>query len=626
MTTTTNRFLALEETIKARRKGKGKPKPSYRPNGNGMRNGNGTGQAVYAKSAPGIQYGPNVNQAAISDYTKGVIRDIMSSAGITSVKITSTARTPEEQARAMYTNLENRGVQDQLDLYAAAGDEVIRAYQASKKRGNAKEQIIQDMVAEILRQGPGRVSRHAADFSVLNVIDIAPSSVSNRAAFERAVRAEGRVSKFLTPADNDPAYHLEIPQPQSDMQSLMQGLSVPEIDNMPATAFTGPPPANPGIADKAKDLASDDLIMASYKGFHNFGDPWSFFFTKNSGLQAAMAKPNWDADLVGKYNDAHWKPKKVLQMIARDVLGKRLRGSVRAGNASDEAVLKEAYDKWGDEYYAVFWGKGHVCNLFVGEAIYDQGFDFLNSINHYFDPKGMDKGAGGRLVELQPDQVQKGDFFTLGGGHTGVIVGVSGKKLETREGTVDDDDMGKIRTSKRTDDPGMRFWRYDQNFSTGQSYMAHANQAYGHMMSPKRYDIPQAAYLMAKGVGVNGTYRIYGYINVGEAYADGVTKKVISVSGMGKTAASRAGKVKFFGNVDLIVNGSVTATEGFVYPKEPFVISSDTIMIGDAQFDYPEGVDPSDIKVKVTGGYVFASGHGHAAPLPPTTSDTFTLP
>jgi hypothetical protein len=68
------------------------------------------------------------------------------------------------------------------------------------------------MTREILRIGPTRVSRHAADPRVLNVFDVAPSSVARRAAFERAVRADRRVARFLIPPQ-DPGYHLEIPQP-----------------------------------------------------------------------------------------------------------------------------------------------------------------------------------------------------------------------------------------------------------------------------------------------------------------------------------------------------------------------------------------------------------------------------
>jgi hypothetical protein len=70
------------------------------------------------------------------------------------------------------------------------------------------------MEKEIIKIGPGKVSRHCADPAVLNVVDIAPSSISKKQAFEDAVDAaigQGKVSKFILPP-TDPAYHLEIPQ------------------------------------------------------------------------------------------------------------------------------------------------------------------------------------------------------------------------------------------------------------------------------------------------------------------------------------------------------------------------------------------------------------------------------
>ncbi len=635
MNTTTNRFLALQEMLQSKRKEK-KGGLKIKPGSNGNKEniiGNKKERwPVAAKSANGIQFSPDANQDVVSNYTKGVLHDVMVAAGITSLKITSTARTPEEQARAMYTNIVNGGVQDQLDLYGSGGDAVIRAYLESKNRGNTKEQIIQDMVAEILNQGPQKVSRHAADFNTLNVVDIAPSSIAKKPEFEQAVRNEGRVSKFLTPGDNDPAYHLEIPQPQSEGQGLVSSLSSSYwAKGGRSIALEAPPTPIHGIADRAAELAADSLIMESYKGFHNFVEPWGFFFTQNKKLGSAYPKPNWDVDLVNSYNDSSsWKPVKILKMIARDMLGENLPRTVK--NDSQKEILKQAYDTWKDDYYAVFWGEGHVCNLFVGEALYRQGLDFLMSNRHYYAPKQMDKGANGKLVEITFDQAEKGDFFTLNNVHTGVIVEKSSSQFKTREGTVDDSLMGVIRTRSKSDS-GLRFWRYRQQ-ATGQSLVADfdVEMPFGEALSGrniKNYKIPQIAYLMAEGVGVNGTYTVYGYIIVEDEIVDwktNETKKVIKVSAMGKTAASKSGKVKFWGNAELLVNGNVVDTEGFVYPKGAFVTSPDTIMIGDAKFDYPVDTDHDQIEVKITGGYIFSTGHGSAVPMPGSTNDTFDLP
>ena len=159
-----------------------------------------------------ITFSANANKQDVTDYSLDVLRDILRAAGLKSALISSTARDPANQARVMYNNLVARGVAHQKRLYAAAGDQVIDVYAASKAAGKNATQIKADMAAKIIEVGPTRVSRHAADPKVLCVFDVAPSSISDKDAFERAVGADTRVSKFLTPP-GDPGYHLEIPQP-----------------------------------------------------------------------------------------------------------------------------------------------------------------------------------------------------------------------------------------------------------------------------------------------------------------------------------------------------------------------------------------------------------------------------
>ena len=71
------------------------------------------------------------------------------------------------------------------------------------------------MLQEVYRQGPSRVSKHCADYKKLNVIDIAPSSVSKKAAFHRALLNNRKISRVLDPwtVTKDPVFHIEIPQP-----------------------------------------------------------------------------------------------------------------------------------------------------------------------------------------------------------------------------------------------------------------------------------------------------------------------------------------------------------------------------------------------------------------------------
>lgn len=169
---------------------------------------------VFANDSATLVYGPNADSAAISKYVEGVIKDILSRSGNPSATITSTKRTPESQANAMFVNLRNKGVASQRALYGPAGDLIIDVYESSLHNGLSDAQIIHAMADKIRAIGPGKLSKHLGDFSVLAVVDIAPSSIRDKDAFREAVEFEksnGRVSKAITNLKNDPAFHLEIP-------------------------------------------------------------------------------------------------------------------------------------------------------------------------------------------------------------------------------------------------------------------------------------------------------------------------------------------------------------------------------------------------------------------------------
>jgi hypothetical protein len=162
-----------------------------------------------------VVFGPNAKSGDLSDFSRSVLEDIMRAAGVATLTITSTQRSPQDQARVMYANIVRDGVAKQKGLYKAPGQSVIDAYAAAKAAGKSPDEIKAAMVARILELGPEKVSRHAADPKVLNVFDVSPSSVSHGDAFVAAAKSDARVSKVLTPANNDPAFHLEIPQPQA---------------------------------------------------------------------------------------------------------------------------------------------------------------------------------------------------------------------------------------------------------------------------------------------------------------------------------------------------------------------------------------------------------------------------
>jgi hypothetical protein len=124
---------------------------------------------------------------------------------------------PHTAQEEQISRIEAYGVAHQKRLYGPVGDRVIDEYERLRLAGRRRSEIMAGMAAYITAAGGRRVSKHVADPAALNVIDIAPSSISphKRRSFEAAVAAEQRVSRFLYPPQ-DPAYHLEIPQPQCD--------------------------------------------------------------------------------------------------------------------------------------------------------------------------------------------------------------------------------------------------------------------------------------------------------------------------------------------------------------------------------------------------------------------------
>lgn len=160
-----------------------------------------------------IRFAKNARSEDVTTYSLKVLKEDVATAGLKSALISSTSRDPYNQARVMYDNLERNGVEHQKKLYGPSGDKVIDVYAAKKKAGKKREEIIIAMRDKIRDLGPTKVSRHASDPKKLNVFDVAPSSISNKPSFEKAVKADARVAKFLVPP-SDPGYHLEIPQPK----------------------------------------------------------------------------------------------------------------------------------------------------------------------------------------------------------------------------------------------------------------------------------------------------------------------------------------------------------------------------------------------------------------------------
>jgi hypothetical protein len=161
-----------------------------------------------------IKFGKNVRHENVTKFSLQVLADILQAAGLSSALISSTARTPAEQAGVMLDNIELTSVAAQRELYSASGDAVVDEYIKGKKANKTRAEIVAAMEAKIIAIGASKVTPHAADPKELCAFSVAPYSIANKAAFENAVRADRRVSKFLMPP-LEPGYYLQIPQPKN---------------------------------------------------------------------------------------------------------------------------------------------------------------------------------------------------------------------------------------------------------------------------------------------------------------------------------------------------------------------------------------------------------------------------
>ncbi len=153
--------------------------------------------------------------SVVSEHSIAILKATLRFAGEADATITSTARTPYDQAVIMYDNIETYGVKAQKKLYAGPGDKVIDVYVEQKAAGKTRDEVIAAMEAKIIELGPSRVSRHCADPAVLGVVDIDPRSITNTRLFETALRTakkNGDISEWFGPKNGDPAYHIEVPQ------------------------------------------------------------------------------------------------------------------------------------------------------------------------------------------------------------------------------------------------------------------------------------------------------------------------------------------------------------------------------------------------------------------------------
>ncbi|EOY8734821.1 LysM peptidoglycan-binding domain-containing protein [Klebsiella michiganensis] len=162
----------------------------------------------------------------VTNHSLDIMKGIMKSAGVHKIMITSTLRTAEKQVDAMYMNMKNKGIQSQLDYYAAAGREVVQAAIAvggiDKSKENQVKKAMVDKVNSLQKDGR-LVSKHCVSlesYAQRNVFDISKKllpAVLQR-AFDKAITKYAKDNpskmKYISPFENrgEPAFHVEIVQ------------------------------------------------------------------------------------------------------------------------------------------------------------------------------------------------------------------------------------------------------------------------------------------------------------------------------------------------------------------------------------------------------------------------------
>jgi len=199
----------------------------------------GTPTLQQQESTATLTYGSNAvrddegnSQAVPIEQTENYLKSLMDAAKISSLRISSTQRDKETQARIMFNNL-NR---NNIISYRQPGAAVTTVYFKKKEAlGYTRSQPVINtshqknirtaMENEIDRWGEGNVSRHCANVDEVRVFDLAPSSFKSskgridpqaKTRFKNILEAEvlaGRIAKFLHPGNSkDNAFHIEIPQ------------------------------------------------------------------------------------------------------------------------------------------------------------------------------------------------------------------------------------------------------------------------------------------------------------------------------------------------------------------------------------------------------------------------------
>lgn len=150
--------------------------------------------------------GKTAKESALSEKTKNILREVGESSGNYYIAITSTARTPYDQARIMYDNCK-ADLQEQRRTYKTPGQRVIDIYEIN--RSKPRETVIKLMEKKINELGPSTVSKHLANPEILNTFDISYGNLADKTKFWNEMKKRIELDDILK--ENN-CYHIQIKQ------------------------------------------------------------------------------------------------------------------------------------------------------------------------------------------------------------------------------------------------------------------------------------------------------------------------------------------------------------------------------------------------------------------------------
>jgi YD repeat-containing protein len=164
-------------------------------------------------------FGPQAKPVFVSDYSRKIVDTVATASDIDtqSLTITSTTRTVADQARIMFGQLRAGNISQ----YGVAGRAAIQTYNDLNGSGASDASIrgaMETTIQDYLDRGQ-KASNHLGDPNVLNVFDIAKSTVklSYVQGWEQSLnlaQSTHTIDRYLGPHTSpyDPTYHLEITQ------------------------------------------------------------------------------------------------------------------------------------------------------------------------------------------------------------------------------------------------------------------------------------------------------------------------------------------------------------------------------------------------------------------------------